>query len=261
MLTGYEFRRGPWQDVEWLIAETQAFYDANITPKGLGDRFSVAAAKIVEQRNWGDSQRLFKGHMEEIVRELGIFYVPKQMDPGPGIVFPQQDITGRNTHGKFHPFYELVLKDTPVKYANLGNKDLVQGPNWFGHTDVTIQRAIETKSAFLVEGYYDLLAARLMAPWAPILSNGTKSISDDHILYLRMLGVTHIYLMFDNEAPKEGKTLGAGNQAMEFFARKWNGVDGLEVTPLRSLGEDASRCLEHSYRASRLRNFFEALLP
>ena len=59
MLTGWEFRKGPWQNVEWLIEETEKFYAKNITPKGLGDRFTVACSKIVEHRRWQPSLRLF----------------------------------------------------------------------------------------------------------------------------------------------------------------------------------------------------------
>ena len=154
----------------------------------------------------------FEKSLLPIISELGIFYVPKQMDPGPAIIFPQRDISGRVSHGKIWPLYPLILHDKPVKYSNLGDKDLVQGPNWFGNTDPTLALAMQTRTVFLVEGFFDLLACRLMWPSTPVLSNGTKSISDDHILYLRLLGVKHIRLAFDNEAPKGDRRSGQGTR-------------------------------------------------
>lgn len=258
-MNGYEFYKGPWQNVSWLIDETEKFYQENITPKGLGDRFSVARDKIIERRKWQPSIRLIKDTLEPVLRELNIFYVPKQMDPGPGVAFPIRDIHDNMTHGKFHPFYELLMKnregqETVAKYAALGKKESMRGPAFFGNSDECLRNIGRTQSVALVEGPYDLLGCRVLVRDCPVLSTGTKSFSIEHIYYLRMLGAKTFYLMFDNEPAKGEKTMGAGNQAMDYLAFKWSKDTGLDFRPLLCPADDASTCLEHGETAVTLTN-------
>ena len=254
-MDGFEFRKGAWQNVEWLVEQTEKFYTEHVTPKGLGDRFSVSVEKIVAERGWAPSLHLIEANLEPVARELGIFYVPKQMDPGPCIVFPQRDLTNRYTHGKLKPFYDLVLRDNKVKYANLGKLDSIRGPNFFGVTDRTMIAMGKTRKAIFVEGFFDLYASRLLVPDAPIVSTGTKSIVESHVFYLQMLGVEEIILMFDNEPPKdETFKEGAGNQAMRYLSSKLSASTGMAFSTLLSPADDASQCLKFYESAIALKN-------
>jgi hypothetical protein len=81
-----------------------------------------------------------------MIRELEIFYVPKQMDPGPCSVFP------------------------------------LEGPSVsFGHIDDCIRAIGKYQAVCLVEDYFDLLACPLLYPGAPILSTETQSVNQLHI--------------------------------------------------------------------------------
>ncbi len=251
MISGYEFWKGPWHDVEWLLSEVDTYFREEVEPKGLGDRFTVTAARIMEHRRWAASRALIEANMDSILRELNIFYVPKTMDPGPALVFPLQDVYGRYKSGKIRPFYELVFKAGPAKYSFLGKKENVVGPSLFGMSDATLVNMGKTRSAILVEGYFDTLACRLLVPSAPVVSTGTKTVSEEHVHYLRMLGVQNIYLMFDNEAAKEGKEEGAGNQAMRILSAVLGRSTGLNIQALGCPNEDASMCLEN-YRSAFL---------
>src|SRR6202041_1882975 len=113
-----------------------------------------------------------------------------------------------------------------AKYGFLGKKDNVPGPHWFGNSDETLRNIARNRSVGLVEGYYDLLACRLMMPGAPILSTGTKTVNESHIQYLRMLGVKDIHLMFDNEAPKGDKDVGAGELSARYIKNENDGKHG-----------------------------------
>ena len=255
MVTSFEFFKGPWQDVEWLITAAQQFYAEFVTPKGMGDMFTLAHSRIVEHRKWEPSRVLIEPHFDEVVRDLNIFYLPKQVDPGPGIVFPQRDIHGRFTYGKFRPFYDLVLKAGPAKYAFLGKKDAIQGPIWFGNTDRTLVNIGRSRMVILVEGFFDLLACRLLVPDLPVMSTGTKSVNDEHIAYLQMLGVERIYLMFDNEvSSKPTDAEGAGNKAMRIISHTYGKKTGIDFRTIECPQDDASLCLEGGGPAKTLRD-------
>lgn len=260
MVSSYDFFNGPWQDVQWLIDAAQQFYAEHVTPKGLGDQFTLAQARIMEHRKWEPARPLIESNFDEVLRDLNIFYLPKQVDPGPGIVFPQRDIYGRFTYGKFRPFYDLVLKAGPAKYAFLGKKDQIQGPIWFGNTDRTLLNIGKARFVILVEGFFDLLACRLLCPDLPILSTGTKSINDEHIYYLQMLGVERIYLMFDNEtASKEGEEEGAGNKAMRIISNLYSKKTNIDFRTLGCPNDDASLCLESGRGAKLLRDVLQKI--
>lgn len=55
----------------------------------------------------------------------------------------------------------------------------------------------------VVEGPFDLLACRLMAPEYPIMSSIIKTLGKMHLLYLQILGLGHLLMMMDND--KAGK--------------------------------------------------------
>lgn len=259
-VSSYEIYNGPWQDVQWLIDETQKHYDTHISPKGLGDRFSVAAEKIVKARKWEPSLSLIKDSLDSVIRELEIFYVPRTMDPGPAIVFPLYDHHNRVRYAQLKPFYPLTGNSGPMKYARLG-KAMSIGPVWFGDRDETLRAAGRYRSVCLVEGYFDLLACRLLHPDAPVLSTGTKKMSQIHMYYLRMLGVKTVHLMFDNEIAAHGKDEGAGNQAARYVAQEFQGKGGTELQIQACPAPDPSACLEDRRTAYSLRSMLHRLFP
>jgi len=259
MVSGFEFSRGPWQDVEWLVNQTKTYYERFVTPKGLGTAAKVTAAKIIESRNWKKSEMLWTGDLLQLIEEMEIIYVPKQVDPGPCILFPLRDYHGNMNSGRIKPFYELLLKYGPVKYGYLGNSEVISGPTWFGNSDETLRHIAKYRSVGLVEGYFDNLACRLMKPDAPILSTGLKTINEMHVHYLQMLGVKTVNLMFDDDPAKEGFMLGAGAQAMESIQKHWDGKCGIEFHIHKLPANDPSLCLESYEPAMRLRHLLQGM--
>jgi hypothetical protein len=259
----YEFRTGPWQDIKWLIKETQAFYDKSVTPKGLGDRFTLAREKILDHRKWTPSLKLIDANFDSILRELGVFYVPKQMDPGPCVVFPIRDYRNILTNAQIRPLYTLLINGAVAKYTTLGRKTVTGTPSWFGDTDAALLNICKYRSVLLVEGNFDLLAIRLLAPHVPVLSPGGKRLNDAHVDYLRLLGVQHVYLMFDNEPPKDARyKQGAGGMAMEHIRKKYEAqYPNIGWTSLCSFTGDASEALERQRTAWSLQRRLLQLFP
>lgn len=259
MISGYEFFNGPWQDMEWLLAETTKFYDEQVVPKGIGDMFSVTRQRIMETREWAPSRSLIDENFDAVLRELNIVYIPKQVDPGPAIVFPHRDLYGRFRLGKMRPLYELVLKAGPAKYVFLGKKNTIVGPVLFGNTDETLTNIGRLRRVVLVEGYFDLLACRLLMPDLPVISTGTKSVNDDHIHYLQMLGVEDIYLLLDNEDAKGDRLEGAGNQATRIIANLYSKKTSIRFHPLGCPNNDPALCLTDYRSAILLRDMLRSV--
>ena len=255
------FTNMQWQWVPSLIEDTQALYDSHVTPKGLGDQHSLAAEKIVPLRKWGPTQRLFKNNLLPIIRELGIFYVPKLMEPGPCIVFPICDHHNFPHHAMVKPMWPLKGKDGfPIKYAMLGKEKNEGCPTWFGDTDTVISAIGHTRSVVLVEGYFDLLACRLLHPGAPVMTSGTKRIGEPHMQWLRILGVKKVFIAFDNEVGRDGGE-GAGNMGARLTVQQFNNKHGVAVEAVALPAKDPSACLEHLRSAYALRNLLRQMFP
>jgi hypothetical protein len=201
---------------------------------------------------------MYDEHFEAMLEELGIMYLPKQLDPGPGVLFPLRDYRDRLTHAKLHPFYDLVLPSGVSRYAFLGKKPVV-GPNYFGQSDETLRAIARTQQVGLVEGYYDLLACRLILPGVPILSTGTKSINEAHVQYLRLLGVEDVHLMFDNDDPKPGSSMGAGEQAMHYIKAEWERQCPLRFHIHQVPQSDPAECLRSRQGALQLKRMMQGI--
>jgi hypothetical protein len=245
-MTGYEFTTGPFHNVHWLIDNTEKFYDLKVLPKGGPNKYAAAIKKILECRQWTPTHRLYADHFEAVLRELNIFYVPKQLNPGPAIVFPLRDVRGNYMLGRLKPLYELIIADEVVRYAFLGNTRDTIGPNWLGMSRETTKRIIEQRFVNIVEGPFDYLACRLLAPEIPTLSTGTKNFNDKHVAHLRLLGVKRIYIMFDKDESKEGLEQGHGDLASGALERKYDQQElNIEIkrTHWRGGSSDPSDCL------------------
>jgi len=252
---GKEFTHGPFQNVPYLIEQTALLFDQQIIPKGGPTRFQAAADRAIDHRGWRPTLPLFQANLEPVLRELGVFFVPKQLAPGPGFVFPKFDTTGTPARGKFNPFgWELRIREAPVKYAALGNNMEFKGPPWIGNSDAVLKQAIEHRVVVLVEGPWDAVACRVLAPNVPTLTSETKSMNEAHFIYLKVLGVKKLVYLYDNESStKVEGGIGAGKLAaagMSANAKQF----GFETVALNCARQDPSKCLTSYEAAISLRN-------
>jgi hypothetical protein len=258
-MTGHQFRTGPWMDITWLRDTTRNFYTVRVDPK-VGTLLSVTAGKIIEKRGWAPSVSLYRSNLDEIIAELDIMYVPRQMDPGPCVVFPLRDYRNMIVSAKVHPFYDIDFGSGQVsKYVVAGAPVAKGTPTWFGDSDRMLEAIVHHRSVLLVEGTYDLLACRLLCPDLPILALGGKRLSDAHIDYLRMLGVQKIRLMFDNDIAKVDQLEGSGLAAMRSIKQKWDGKHGLEVIIHQTVSSDPSDALKTRMLAWKLRDQIKSI--
>jgi hypothetical protein len=219
-------------------------------------RNSIAQQKIVEARRWAGSLPITKGNFDRVLTELDCFYVPKQLLPGPMIVFPMRDIYGVPTRAQTKPFEGSIMAGSG-KYMYLGLKSKeFAGPSWLGTDPGTLKRIIEQKRAVLVEGAFDMLANRLLAPDIPTICPLTKTLGREHQLYLRMLGVETIYLMFDEDKPKEGYDIGGGLLSSRILQRD---AKDMTVEILRCPSSDPSKALELFVKATQLQRLLLGL--
>jgi hypothetical protein len=203
-------------DVPKIMSEADLLY-RRITEKAPDKtKESVTVQRIVEARKWGPSLPLYASRFEAAVRQLGCFYVPKVIVPGPAFVFPMRSANGTYPRAQTKPLEGSVLMMEGMKYRYVGDKNRFIGPNWLGNDLDTLRLIVEKRMAMCVEGAFDLLAVRLMCPGYPILSPLTKRLGKHHIAYLRILGVNRLILMYDREQQ--------GEEAMEQQIRQMNGI-------------------------------------
>jgi hypothetical protein len=254
--------KGPWKDIHWLIAETTKFYDEFVTPKGLGDRFSLAAKKIIPARGWEPCLRLIESNLDPILRDLRVFYIPTQMKLGPSIVFPQLDYRSILTHYKLYPQWNFCINGQPTKYVNLGLPVEEGHPSWFGDTDWVLRSIKIYGRVLIVEGFFDVLAVRLLAPHVPVISSGSKRLNEAHIDYLGILGVKAVELMLDNEAGKQVGRDGAGIESARYLAKKFKGWHSIKTWDIHNCpAKDPSDCLRDRTTAHALRRQLLSLFP
>lgn len=227
---------GWWQDVPRLISRSLDIYG-----KAEKDPIQVTSARIKEHREWLVSE----AELMPAVKDLGFLYVPKKLFPGPMFLFPEVDMEGK-MRAQTKPLHSVFGE---AKYYSIGTaQEDFLGPIWLGNSDNTLDLITKHKFVVLVEGPFDLLACRTVAPHIPVMSSLTKNIGKRHQDYLRILGVKNIVLMFDNEAS------GAGAKAMEALKRY---IKTMEVTPLVCPAEDPSDCLKLSSKKAALKVLLE----
>jgi hypothetical protein len=239
-----------WEtDVARIINETDTFYNRLVKVHPHKNKLALTKSKIIECRRWGPTTKLYDANFEQILTQMGIFYVPSRITPGPSIIFPIRDVGGTYPTAQTYPMEGSVLSGKlKSKYHFIG-VELV-GPRWLGNDYTTIKRIVDLRKVVIVEGSFDLLAAKLLCPDLPILSPLTKKLGGDHITYLRMLGVRDIFLMYDNEEAWNGGKDGAGNLSMQ---QQKEDIKTMVVTPLLCPKDDPSECLTHMAYAEKLR--------
>lgn len=239
--------RVPWDqrwyhDVPELIRRTLAHYAEQ---EKRWER--VTAKQIKDQRKWVDVDPEL---LVSQVKELEYLYVPKAQEPGPLVLFPEFDLNGEATRAQTKPMYELLGN---AKYVTLGVKqNEFFGPVWLGNQDSTLSKIITSGVVVICEGPFDLLAMRLAAPEVPSLCSLTKKISDDHVDYLRLLGVNVAYLMYDNEASRQGEI------SMSNLIEEYRGI--LDIRALSCPAGDPSECLELKSQQRALRSVLRDLV-
>lgn len=250
--------RDAWyQKVPDLVQKINGLYAEATAAGKTYTKLSITQQKVLEAREWQAALPLIQKNFDRILTELNCFYVPKTVQPGPMIVFPMRDVFGIATRAQTKPF-EGSAEHGAGKYMYLGlpSKEFA-GPSWLGNDSATLRRIIERRWVVLVEGAFDLMACRLVCPDVPSLSPLTKSLGPSHQAYLRMLGVDTIFLMFDNEKPKdEDHDMGGGEISMRALKRD---IKDMKVDILYCPASDPAQCLKTFTKTGQLRTLLANL--
>lgn len=243
-------------DVDRVMSETEDFYTRLAAVAPQKNKLTFTKSKILSAREWTPTLSMYDENFEQVLKTLGYFYVPDRIIPGPAFIFPIRDSDGKFSSAQTKPL-EGSVYGIDSKYRYIGTKPA--SPRWLGNDYATLKKIIDTRRVMVVEGPFDLLAARLLCPDIPIMSPLTKLLGRNHITYLRMLGVRRVFMMFDNEEVKAGKKGkdGAGNISMEQQAQA---VKTMTLTPLLCPKADPSACLKNRTYAEKLRAVIKSIL-
>lgn len=227
---------GWWQDVAKLIERSMGIY-----AKLERDAIQVTAQKVIEHREWNIKESELFGP----IKDLQFLYVPKKLFPGPMFVFPEIDTEGK-LRAQTKPLHTMF---GPSKYFSIGTaQEDFLGPIWLGNSPETLAKIAQCGYVILVEGPFDLLAAKAVAPNLPIMSSLTKTIGRKHEEYLRIIGVKTIYLMYDNDD--------AGNKSMQILTHT---IKTMKVVPLACPDSDPSDCLKSRVKKDALQRVLEGV--
>ena len=218
-----------WNDLSELRVRTEKAYE-----KAQRDLWQVTAERMIALREWKTTEE----KLIPVLQEFGIYYVPKTLIPGPMFVFPESDVAGRVTRAQTKPLHDLFGEG---KYHTLGvKKEAFLGPVWLGNSDRTLQTILDKQYVVVVEGPFDLIAAKILAPNVPILCSLTKSIGNKHEEYLKILGVKEVRLLYDNDD--------AGDKSAYWLGKLF----GIPITKMTCPGSDPSDCLKSVALKQRL---------
>lgn len=227
---------GWWQDVAKLIERSMAIY-----AKLERDAIQVTAQKAVEHREWVIKESELFGP----IKDLQFLYIPKKLFPGPMFVFPEIDTEGK-LRAQTKPLHTMF---GPSKYFSIGtSKEEFLGPIWLGNTPETLAQITKCGYVILVEGPFDILAARAVAPNLPIMCSLTKTIGRQHEEYLRIIGVKTVYLMYDNDEK--------GIKSMQILTHT---IKTMKVVPLTCPDSDPSDCLKSKVKKDALQRVLEGV--
>jgi Toprim-like len=239
------------QNVSELLKELEVLYNLPAIQQGVSDKLSLTKKKIYAEREWEPCRTLIDRNFDAELTRIGLVYIPKTFQPGPCFLFPLVDALGINMRARARPMEGSELFGQG-KYVDLGDKTQFLGPPWIGNDFETLRKIIETHSVILVEGGFDLLACRLLAPSLPMLSPLTAGLGKNQAAYLRILGVRNIYLLFDNDKK--------GTQTMDkiqYFSKEFDNVQQL----LQVGATDPSAALKTTKSARLLRDLLYRNFP
>lgn len=238
-----------YEHIPTLMAETDKLYDRIVQKWPEKDKLSFTMKKIVQERGWLPSLHLIRKNLPAVLAEHDVFFVPKIMSPGPCFVFPLPDFGRECSYAQTKPLAGSDL-GTNSKYRFIGVKPFI--PHWLGASPQMIWRIIRSRSVIVVEGAFDFIACRALSPNTPILSPLTKKLGSKHVAYLRMAGLRHLYLMYDNERS------GRGNQAMAFEEKSL--AAHFQTQSLLCPASDPSEALKSATLAERLRSMLRKVV-
>jgi len=247
------FKNEWFHDIPQVIEKTNALYAELVKAGKTTGRNETTKKRIYEHRGW--LRRFVEPHFDAALDRLQCFYLPKALRPGPCYVFPLRDVDSNYRVAQVRPLEDsyLFLKDR--KYRMLGTEHAFKGPHWFGNDPATLQKIIEKRKVCLVEGPFDVLACKCLVPDAPLMSSLTKGVGEDHVEYLRILGVKTIVTLFDYEASGQGQKGAAST--------KWHVEDkyasGIQVINATGAGSDPSDALKRESLIEELRYFLREL--
>ena len=229
-----------FHDVPELMAKVDAMFAAWVATGKAVSRSETTKKRIYDARGW--RRRYAERDFASVLDRFQVFYLPKALRPGPAFVFPLRDLDGRYGQAQVRPLPESCLFMPDHKYRRLGTERPFKGPQWFGNDAATVRTIIERRKVCLVEGPFDVLACKLLAPDAPVLTTLTKGVGEDHVEYLRILGVNTVVTMFDYEESGQGAR---GAKATKWRVEAKYG-SGIEVVNQASAATDPSDALAKS---------------
>lgn len=252
------FTSSAHKDPAGFYAEVGAWWDKFAVEKPEERcRHEIASERIGNRRGWKPSQTLWRTNLAALLEECGVLYVPKPMFAGPAAVFPLFDHERRLTHLRLNPFYEILGQDGALmKYIKTGKGKDAHDPAMFGQSLQTITAMIKYRSVLFVEGYYDLLACRLLHPDVPVLSTGSKSINDKQRWFCQMAGVRKLHVMFDRDSAGE-----TASKIVRHVTAKKERTLNLEVVEHLCPAPDPSAALQDLRSAKGLQALLYSIYP
>lgn len=234
----------PWaQAPEVLIESLERYYRLAIKLNRIESVAKITAKKVMKIRGWCGLVSM--ADLQRAVEDLEVIYVPEGVSPGPGLLFPIRDVSGDIRRAHIRVNDETVYG---VRYISAVDRSRFVGPPWAGNDDATLAAIIQTGHVLVMEGPLDLLAIRAIEPGVPTLCSLTKKLGKLHWSYLRMLGVSKIYVMFDNELK--------GDEAAENTQQRHKDFD---VIPLTCPAKDPAECLKTPAKIQALRKLLSRL--
>lgn len=201
--------------------------------------------KVMQIREWHAA--VPQDQLLKAIQDLEVIYVPAAVAPGPGLLFPIRDVSREIRRAHIRVNDEAVYG---VRYISAVDRSRFIGPPWLGTDDWTIAAMVHYGFVLVVEGPLDLLAIRTMCPGLPSLCSLTKKLGKHHWAYLKMLGITKVYVMFDNETKGIIATEAAEEAHPDF-----------EIVAVRCPAKDPAECLKTPVKLRALQKCLSALIP
>jgi hypothetical protein len=235
----------PWaKNPEILIEALERFYRLAIKLGKVKTPAETTLKKVMKIRGW--CSMVPQGNLLKAIQDLELVYVPEGLAPGPGLLFPIRDVSGEIKRAHIRVNDEEVYG---VRYISAVDRSLFIGPPWLGTDDATLAGIIQTGEVMVMEGPVDLLAIRTMEPRLPAICSLTKKLGRLHWDYLKMLGVSKVYMMFDNEAKGDAAVESAEQRHTDF-----------EIVHVTCPAKDPAKCLESIIKTRTLQKTLSALV-
>jgi hypothetical protein len=210
-MTGKEFIEGPWQQVPWLIDQVMELFETKIVLKGGPTLLAKTADSSLSCVSGNRLSPCSRSTLRRFCMNCGSCMSRRSCCPVRRSSFRSSTCVTGTPLGRLKTMYELRIKaisrSTPSLAIGGTQSDRI---GWACH-DV-IRRILETKTMLSVEGPFDLLACRLIAPEVPVISTGTKNFTACILPICACSGSRRMHLLFDGDD--------VGERAASFLKRK-----------------------------------------